>query len=301
MPISAKALMNCHSASMPKSSCCWLASRTRLVVCASAWSAIHLVSLANLSKGTEAGFCAGQTNGWVFPERDWQSRLQNRELQCSDDELEDGAVADDEVDAHLNTSGESGIKGVVQNPQAAEALWRSYISLDFSNQTFNVESRSPTWESLYHSGAITNGSSRQRVSPCAISSVATRPFPFLLSIYRTATLGDQRRVSKWGITREVGKTETEGSYLDGGKAPLLDGVISVRPSAWRILRVRFSLTVQCGYIASKYAWTLDIPNDGFWLLRSIIALLSSSSGGDMGIFLKGNSWLSATVFALNVL
>jgi len=75
-----------------------------------------------LSKGTEAGFCAGQINGWVFPERDWQSRLQNRALQCVDDELEDGVIPDDEVDAHPNISGESGTKGVVQNPQVAAAL-----------------------------------------------------------------------------------------------------------------------------------------------------------------------------------
>jgi hypothetical protein len=76
-----------------------------------------------LSKGTEVRFCAGQINGWVFPERDWQSRLQNRALlQCVDDELGDGAIQTDEADAHPNISGESGIKDVVQNPPAAAAL-----------------------------------------------------------------------------------------------------------------------------------------------------------------------------------
>jgi hypothetical protein len=48
------------------------------VHCARACSAIHTCFLANVRSGTLAGFCAGQSSGWVFSERLRHRRLQKR-------------------------------------------------------------------------------------------------------------------------------------------------------------------------------------------------------------------------------
>ncbi len=97
----------------------WFDSSSRLVHCASACSAIHLVSFAYLRSGHAAGFCAWQSKGCTFAERARQRRLQKRTGQ--------NAVDDDA--GHALISGESSVSIVVQYPHAVDACCKSKISL----------------------------------------------------------------------------------------------------------------------------------------------------------------------------
>ncbi len=113
MPSCANARTTSQSSLNAFSSCSYVKS-TRAVHCASACKAIHSFRRAKCRRGADAGFREAQSSGCVRPERDRQSRLQNRTGQGVD-----------EVDAEQGTTSGEVVSGVEQCPHAAEVIWRS--------------------------------------------------------------------------------------------------------------------------------------------------------------------------------
>jgi hypothetical protein len=100
---------------------CWCARSSRAVHCASAWSAIHACFFANARRGPLAGFCAGQSSGWIFSERLRHKRLQKRAGHALDvvlDVVGQFRMSDEEEERWF-------VRGVVQWAHARDESCRS--------------------------------------------------------------------------------------------------------------------------------------------------------------------------------
>jgi hypothetical protein len=137
IPRSASAQYTLQSSRMPSSSpsrlptparwcpCCfgWCARSSRAVHCASACSAIHTCFRANARSGALAGFCAGQSSGWIFSERWRHRRLQKRAAHAAALDVE--VVLDFVGQCRMSDGRWWFVSGVVQCAHARDASCKS--------------------------------------------------------------------------------------------------------------------------------------------------------------------------------